>query len=1062
MREFERTGEDIAAVHDRLDRLTHQLERMGRATDAPTPIAPAGYDAPPAPMPFPADVPSPRLSGVPMPPRRDFAPPRESDHPAIGAPPAPNGGTSIADASIDRAVTEIAERQRVLDGEVAEPQPGLDSVPAMPRPTLSFERRSAPRPESQPEPKAQPEPKVDLSGLEEQLRHITAQIEALRPDDGLETGIAALRSDLAEIGRSLTEALPRRAVESLEIEIKALAERIDHSRQTGVDTTALAGLERGLAEVREALHVLTPAESLVGVEDAVTALSRKVDIIATNHDPAALQQLEEAIGALRGILNHVASNDTLTKVAEDVRGLAARIDDVANMAASGHALSALENRIDTLASALNASSDAGHALSALETRIDALASALNASSELGHAVPRELERLITGLIDKLEWIQLTHTDHAALGHLEDRIATLVKRLDASDSRLAHLDAIERGLTDLLVHIDQSRGAASDGDGARTAPVVDALRHEVDEIKNSERRTRDSIEAVHEAVGQVVDRLAMIENGIRNEARAAAVPVPVSAPVVASAPDMDLMSRPTPAPANPVAVMDISATPPSAASTPPSHAAAAPAKAVGPRPPIDPTLPPDHPLEPGSASGRPRGAASPADRIAASEAALGGSKPPVIPDPGGKSNFIAAARRAAQAAAMAAPSPPAGPQTPSASVVSLPKKLAARLRTLIVAGSVVAIVVGGVHVVSRMFDDGAPNSPPAAKPANAPAAKTPAVESSSGEGAKPAPDALPSVPNAAPLPPARPTPGRQSMLPDFGGGWQSQIAGLPTVSNVPSVAPPATSAGPLVTGSIPQSVPLPVPAASPAQTIPAGALPAAHVSPGEKLPATIGGPTLRAAAANGDAGAAYEVAVRFFEGHGVTQNYAEAAHWFERAAKLGLAPAQFRLGGLYEKGIGVKKNLPVARDLYLAAADKGNAKAMHNLAVLYAEGVDGKPDYRAAAQWFRKAADRGVADSQYNLAVLYARGIGVETNMAEAYKWFSLAANEGDKEAAKKRDEVGAHLDQQSLMAARMAVQTWRIQPQPEDATDVRMPPSGWDRPTAGAKPRPRPHGAKAG
>ena len=177
-----------------------------------------------------------------------------------------------------------------------------------------------------------------------------------------------------------------------------------------MDSTALAGLERGLQDVREALRGLTTAESLVGVDAAVKALAQKVDVIAAKEDPAALHQLETAIGALRGIVSHVASNDTLTKVAEEVRALSAKVDGVANNAASGDALSVLESRIDTLATALNA------------------------STEAGHAVPRELEKLLAGLIEKLEWVQLTHTDHAALAHLEDRIAMLVKRLDASDAR----------------------------------------------------------------------------------------------------------------------------------------------------------------------------------------------------------------------------------------------------------------------------------------------------------------------------------------------------------------------------------------------------------------------------------------------------------------------------------------------------------------------------------------------------------------------------------------------------------------------------------------------------
>jgi len=247
--------------------------------------------------------------------------------------------------------------------------------------------------------------------------------------------------------------------------------------------------------------------------------------------------------------------------------------------------------------------------------------------------------------------------------------------------------------------------------------------------------------------------------------------------------------------------------------------------------------------------------------------------------------------------------------------------------------------------------------------------------------------------------------------------------------------------------------------------PAAASPPQSVGFGDKLPATIGGPALRAAALGGDPAAAYEVAIRFAEGRGVTQNDEEAARWFERAAKQGLAPAQFRLGVLYEKGIGVKKDLVLARDLYRAAAEKGNGKAMHNLAVLYAEGVNGPPDYGSAARWFRAAADHGLTDSQYNLAILYARGIGVEQNYTESYKWFVLAANQGDREAAKKRDEVAAHLDQQALAATQLAIQAWTAEPQPEQAISVK-PATDWDLSVGGSHPanpansaKPKPHPA---
>jgi localization factor PodJL len=248
---------------------------------------------------------------------------------------------------------------------------------------------------------------------------------------------------------------------------------------------------------------------------------------------------------------------------------------------------------------------------------------------------------------------------------------------------------------------------------------------------------------------------------------------------------------------------------------------------------------------------------------------------------------------------------------------------------------------------------------------------------------------------------------------------------------------------ITTGSVEPPNPTPASTAPP--------LPPARPAGGEKLPATLGASALHVAASQGDPRAEFEFGVRYAEGRGVPQDLAAAAEWFERAAKQGLAPAQFRLGGQYEKGMGVKKDLDRARHLYLAASQSGNAKAMHNLAVLYAEGIDGKPDYTTAASWFRKAADHGMADSQFNLGVLYARGIGVEANLSEAYKWFALAARSGDRESAKKRDEIGARLDQATMTALIAAVEAWIAEAQPEAATQVKAPAGGWDSAQATAK-----------
>lgn len=1092
-RENAQRRDQFSQVNDRIDKLSQQLERLA--------LAEAAGQETPAAANTPSEPPEPALNGAAAPsaravaPSQDMAPPPKPQEPPLDSPPLPapvpvrieaarpEAPTAVTPSSeprqpapavvtpssesrqpalravaaprrreapepalsIDDAVAEITARQRALDGE----QSVADRAPAPPPPAF------------------EPAPTVDFSALQSQLREITTRIEALKPASDVGSAITALRGDLADIGRQLSEALPRRAVESLESEIKALSARIDHSRQAGTDPDALAGLEHGLAEVREALHGLTPAENLAGFNEAVGALAQKVDMILARDDPAALQQLEAAIGGLRGVVSHVASNDTLAQVADDVRALGALVDGIANNAATGHAVSALEQRIDTLVDGIAHNAPNGHAFSALEQRIetlvngiannaptshaisgleqriDTLAAALHASSEASQAVPRDLEKLLAGLIDKLEWVQLTHTDHAALAHLEDRIAMLVKRFDASEARLNQFEAVERGLADLLVHVEQLRGLEADAPrAARFAPApasAHALGQDFAEFEQSDRRREDALEAGQEPA-EHVDHLAAIESHLYDT-------VPSHAAAMPETQAFDEATLEPPITPDPITLAAVPAPIEAAAAIVPVAPAPLPPAAAAPaaRAPIDPSLPPHHPLEPGSAGARSRPSASAAERVAASEAAIASTKPPVIADPG-RPNFIAAARRAAQAAAWEPPGAKAKAE-PSVDQKAGPSKLSQRLRKLVMMGSALLIALGCLRIGIRLFDENRPIGPvpvqsehaaaPATRAALAPAPIVKQPAPASGPAAAAAPPVPLPDPNAAaaPQPEPQPAPAKAAKPPHESLLQDAERPAVAAATKTDGGQPAANGlplwATPDITGTLPRSVSAP------------GNQPAdAAAATDDKLPAAIGDPALRQAALGGDAAAAYEVAGRFAEGHGVPQNQVAAAHWLERAAKQGLVPAQFRLGGLYEKGIGVKKDLIRARELYLAAAERGNGKAMHNLAVLYAEGIDGTPDYKDAAQWFGKAADHGLRDSQYNLGILYARGIGVSQNYAESYKWFALAADQGDHDAATKRDDVASHLDAQALAAARLAVKNFKPAPQPDDAINVRTA-SAW-------------------
>lgn len=886
----------------------------------------------------------------------------------------PQAATPKTISPLERAVAEITARQRELDGDPAPRAQAL--LPELPL----FAGNAAPN-------------RPDLSGLQDQIEHLTSRIETMRRPCGVEDSVKALRGDLADIARTLTDAMPRKAVEALENEVRGLAQRLAESRRSGADLTALAGVERGLAEVRIALCTLTPAEGLVAFQQAVKALSEKIDQIpATNRDPSALRQFETSINSLRGVVASVASNEALAKVAESVRELSAKVDRIAGSSGGG-----------------------GDVLVSLEKRIGLLADTLQARAPAEKTDLSQLETMVGRLTEKIERLQEQRNDPTARGPLEERIIKLMEKVDASDARLGQLEVIERTLVDVLRHLEELRAtnaAARQGAEAQAqavVPVVDGLKRDLDTLRMSDRRTQDSLEAVHGALGDVVGRIATLETDLRSAA--AAAPGPQAA--------ARRQSAPTPA--------------------------AKPLPGSGERRPIDPNLPPHHPLEPGV--GRGRGNA--AERIAASEAVLANTMP-ASPEPEPRSNFIAAARRAAQSAAASLRDPNAGEPTrsdaKSADAVPIGQRLAKHVKSLLVGSSIVLLMIGSWHLAAALFDpaDPALSDPGRPEPVKSgQALPRSGDQSSSGSAA-----ARQTLPDRTPrFMPDGDIPGAKTASPDMTGAAAARPETQPPSGASPATTATVASSSALFTPGALSAAPQPKLGAPQFQLTPAAAeTPSGPslASGADKLPAAIGGQALRKAAAAGDPAAEYEVASRYADGRNVTANIAEAARWYERAAAHGLVPALFRLGSLYEKGQGVGKDSEMARRLYTEAADKGHPKAMHNLAVLYAEGIDGKPDFKTASMWFRKAADHAVADSQYNLGILYARGIGVEQNLAESYKWFTLAAQQGDADAAKKRDEVAARLDPQSLTAAKLAAQTWNADPQPEEAVTVKTPAGGWD------------------
>lgn len=224
---------------------------------------------------------------------------------------------------------------------------------------------------------------------------------------------------------------------------------------------------------------------------------------------------------------------------------------------------------------------------------------------------------------------------------------------------------------------------------------------------------------------------------------------------------------------------------------------------------------------------------------------------------------------------------------------------------------------------------------------------------------------------------------------------------------------------------------------------------AAITDADALPAGIGTASLRQAALDGDAQAAFIVATRFAEGKSVPQDQAAAARWFAAAAQKGLAPAQYRMGTLYERGTGTKLDLEAARQWYERAAEAGNVRAMHNAAVLLASGQKSKTAYEQAAHWFAQAAAHDLKDSQFNIALLYERGLGVGQDLGEAMFWYSLAARQNDADAAAKAKTLENTLPRDVTAKVKSRLAGWTPKKDVEAANIVAVSNPDWqDRPIA--------------
>ena len=176
----------------------------------------------------------------------------------------------------------------------------------------------------------------------------------------------------------------------------------------------------------------------------------------------------------------------------------------------------------------------------------------------------------------------------------------------------------------------------------------------------------------------------------------------------------------------------------------------------------------------------------------------------------------------------------------------------------------------------------------------------------------------------------------------------------------------------------------------------------------------------------NADALYFLGLMYYNGHGVEQDYEEAAHTLRQSAKGGNTDAQNLLGVMYDHGKGVPQNVEEAEQWFRRAAAAGYAEAQQNLERLLAsieaaaEAVTPADDlqkglaayeagdYETALAILTPLAWAGNADAQNTLGWMYDYGHGVEENDAEAVKWYRRAAKQGNAIAQNNLGKMYEH------------------------------------------------------
>ena len=401
--------------------------------------------------------------------------------------------------------------------------------------------------------------------LEQQIRTLTARVEEL----------ASVPREIADRLIELVEGM-RRSIERLDSSpaLRALEKRVEEALRNQGDVPPV--VEHVLTDMRRSIDALAEHPVLASIQKRMADLAQKSD-----HFP---QHVIETLTQLRQSIERMERNPALAALEEKLQDLSSRA--APTNSALTESLSEIRISIERLAAnaGLRGNSDHLQRLETIEQRVTQIAEKLDTPpflqkfetlhrefldrldrakggmsedqastilarvGELREALAQpastRLEDLVAQLSAKVERVSGAGApDPRAIHVIENQLSRISERLERNGGSVDAIDTIERSISDVVAQIAGTRQGASQ---VNETQIV------------REERTHATLNAVHETLEKIVDRLAMLETDVGSlrkrepEAPAAAEPqqqetieAPVPAPAAERAPD--LQKAPTPEP-----------------------------------------------------------------------------------------------------------------------------------------------------------------------------------------------------------------------------------------------------------------------------------------------------------------------------------------------------------------------------------------------------------------------------------------------------------------------------------------------------------------------------------